>query len=361
MKSGVSGWVTEAVRVARAMAVLSVFAPEGARADVTHVVGKGHTVEAIAHRYRVPVKAILDANHLKEKSLLQVGETLTIPGVAASTTNGKNLAGVHAKAAAKEAAKEAAKPVVYAMRPKTPGIVHATRLATSESFSIKVSDRKNKIAPAALKSFEHMMRSSSNLAHPIEPRLIALLSIVSNHFGSRPLQVISGFRPYAPTQHTSHSNHNIGHAVDFRVVGVPNEVVRDFCRTLRNVGVGYYPHSTFVHLDVRETSTFWIDYSRPGEPPRYNSPNVDADEGTSDVANDAHGMESTPMPPPTPTAPPDLPALDVLPNLNPGRRDDSNFDEDDEAAGTMLNSAATGTLSVPAEPMPASPLPLPAN
>ena len=61
-------------------------------------------------------------------------------------------------------------------------------------------------------------------------------------------------------------DHN-GKAVDFRVTGVPNEVVRDFCRTLKNTGCGYYPNSTFVHLDVRESSAFWIDYSKPGEPP----------------------------------------------------------------------------------------------
>ena len=66
---------------------------------------------------------------------------------------------------------------------------------------------------------------------------------------------------------------------------------------------GYYPNSTFVHLDVRDTPGFWIDYSRPGEPPRYNAPNVDADEGTSDVGGGsapriaARGMRRAPSAP----------------------------------------------------------------
>ena len=34
-------------------------------ADVTHTVARGHTLDAIAHRYHVTVKAIVDANHLK--------------------------------------------------------------------------------------------------------------------------------------------------------------------------------------------------------------------------------------------------------------------------------------------------------
>jgi hypothetical protein len=52
-------------------------------------------------------------------------------------------------------------------------------------------------------------------------------------------------------------------------VGVPNSALRDYLRTLRDVGVGYYPNSTFVHLDVRERSASWVDYAGPGESPRY--------------------------------------------------------------------------------------------
>src|SRR5579864_3370141 len=60
-------------------AALAVAAP--ARADVTHVVQRGHTIEAIAHRYHVTEKAILDANHLKDAKHLKPGQTLVIPGV----------------------------------------------------------------------------------------------------------------------------------------------------------------------------------------------------------------------------------------------------------------------------------------
>ncbi len=265
--------------------------PGSSRADITHVVARGHTVEAIAHRYHVTTKSILEANHLKDARHLKVGETLTIPGVSPQRTekgkNGKPL-----------------KPLTYALRPKTPGVIHATRLATSEDFTLRVADRRGKGSPTALRSFEKLMRSGGNQTHPVEARLVALLGIVSNHFGSRKLEIVSGFRPFSPTQHTAHSNHNVGKAIDFRVAGVPNEVLRDYCRTLKNVGVGYYPNSTFVHLDTRTTPAFWIDYSKPGEPPRYNSPNVEADEGTSDVTEESHLPDPTPDPTPTPTPTP---------------------------------------------------------
>jgi uncharacterized protein YcbK (DUF882 family) len=292
-----------------AFGVVSVSA--SASADVQHTVARGHTIEAIAHRYHVTVKAIVDANHLKDTRHLKVGETLIIPGVTAAA----------AKPGTKGALAKNAKPVTYAMRPKTPGVVHATRLATSEDFTVRVSSRRGHVAPTAVKSFERMMRSTSGLTHPPDPRLIALVGQVANHFGSRKLEVISGFRPYSPTQYTPHSNHNVGKALDFRVVGVPNEVLRDYCKTLKNVGVGYYPNSTFVHLDVRDTPATWTDFSRPGEPPRYNVPGVEADEGTSDVSEEVVVPETSrsteaplaPLPgaPPTPPTPPTPPPVPV--------------------------------------------------
>lgn len=288
-----------------------------AQADVQHVVGKGHTLEAIAHRYKVSVKSILDANKDINPKHLRVGDVLTIPKVdpPKKHDDGKDkkdgLKGKTDKDGkesakdkdAKEKDKLHSNPVTFAAKPKTPGVIHIKRLATTEELDLKVTDHSGKVAPATLKSFEKMLRSPSGASHPIEGRLISLLGVVSNHFGSRKIEVVSGFRPYTPTQYTPHSNHNHGKAVDFRVVGVPNEAVRDFCRTLKNVGCGYYPNSTFVHMDVRESSAFWIDYSKPGEPPRYNAPNVEADEGTSDVHGDVHPSANT-APTPAPAEEP---------------------------------------------------------
>ena len=126
--------------------------------------------------------------------------------------------------------------------------------------------------------------------------------------------------------------------MDFRVIGVPNEVVRDYCRSLRNVGCGYYPNSTFVHMDVRETSSFWIDYSRPGEPPRYNAPNLDADEGTSDVGEEAH------------LAPPDeneAPATD-----SPSTKTTPSANANVNAAPSSASTATPTPTTVPAIPIP---------
>ncbi len=304
-----------------------------AGADATHVVARGHTLESIANRYQVPAKAIVDANKIKNPNRLKPGDTLTIPGIKETKTkdakDGKDAKG--AKNADPKEAKKPAKPPTYAMKPKAPGMLHLSRLATSEETRFRAVDRRGKTQPQAIKTVEKLLRSAMGQSKPIDPRLIALLTIVSDHFGGRRIEVISGYRPYVSTQQTPHSNHNIGRAIDFRVVGVPNEVVRDYCKTLRNVGVGYYPNSTFVHLDVRNAPAFWIDFSRPGEPARYNDPNVQADEGTSDVGADVL------MTPPAETSEP--------PNgANPSPDDKSEKNDDAKGDGTPISKGPASII-----------------
>jgi hypothetical protein len=71
--------------------------------------------------------------------------------------------------------------------------------------------------------------------------------------------------------------------MDFRIEGVKNEDVVAFCKTLDDTGCGYYPNSSFVHVDVRDPGAghvAWIDASGPGEAPRYVAswpPPADAD------------------------------------------------------------------------------------
>jgi hypothetical protein len=126
------------------------------------------------------------------------------------------------------------------------------------------------IPAAARDGFERVFASwRSGKTERIHGRLIRLITRVSDHFGGRPIHVISGFRPQGEKQQALRSKHNLGRAVDFRIPGVPNEAIRDFCRRLSNVGIGYYPNSTFVHLDMRERPAYWIDYSEPGERARY--------------------------------------------------------------------------------------------
>ena len=83
-----------------------------------------------------------------------------------------------------------------------------------------------------------------------------LLAEVSDHFGGRQIHVISGYR-LAGGDTKPTSRHVSGDAIDFRIPGVPLTELRDYCANFSRVGVGYYPKSGFVHLDVRKRNARW--------------------------------------------------------------------------------------------------------
>lgn len=107
--------------------------------------------------------------------------------------------------------------------------------------------------------------------HAMNPRLTRLLYEIGQHYPGRRIEVVSGYR-HPRFAKNPHSPHMKGLACDMRVVGVKNTELRDFFRQrFKSVGVGYYPNSSFVHLDVRRgASAFWIDYSGPGETAIYS-------------------------------------------------------------------------------------------
>ncbi len=103
----------------------------------------------------------------------------------------------------------------------------------------------------------------------LHPRLILMLQKIAEEFPGARFEVISGYRP---SEKGFHSYHNFGRALDFRLSGVDNKKLSDFARTLPKCGVGYYPNSVFVHLDVRDKSEYWVDYSGVGESAQYGKP-----------------------------------------------------------------------------------------
>jgi hypothetical protein len=103
--------------------------------------------------------------------------------------------------------------------------------------------------------------------------LVERLQKVVDHFSlAKPesqahVILVSGYRPSS-----TGSYHASARAMDFRIEGVTNEALVQFCKTLDDTGCGYYPNSVFIHMDVRDPGTghvAWIDASGPGEAPRY--------------------------------------------------------------------------------------------
>jgi uncharacterized protein YcbK (DUF882 family) len=95
--------------------------------------------------------------------------------------------------------------------------------------------------------------------HPIDPRLLDLLYRLVGVLDARePLHVISGYR--SPGTNAllrarsggvaTRSLHLVGEAIDFRLPGRSLASVRRAALALQGGGVGYYPASDFVHVDV---------------------------------------------------------------------------------------------------------------
>ncbi|MCA9582026.1 MAG: DUF882 domain-containing protein [Myxococcales bacterium] len=97
----------------------------------------------------------------------------------------------------------------------------------------------------------------------IHPRLANVLYRAVKKYGAPYVHVISGYRPTRAT-----SRHAQGRAIDVVLPGVPDRRLAAFFRSQGFVGVGFYPVSGFVHLDVRDRSHFWVDRSLPGAPQR---------------------------------------------------------------------------------------------
>ena len=49
-------------------------------------------------------------------------------------------------------------------------------------------------------------------------------------------------------------------AADIRIPGMTALMVRDLAESMGVKGIGYYPVSGFVHVDVRDQFTTWTDY-----------------------------------------------------------------------------------------------------
>jgi uncharacterized protein YcbK (DUF882 family) len=108
----------------------------------------------------------------------------------------------------------------------------------------------------------HIMRDSSGNEHPIDPRLLDMVYRLQVHFHAHEIRIISGYR--TPRRSTT-SNHGKGRAMDLVIPGASDEDVAKFAREEGFAGVGVYPVSGFVHVDVREHSYFWVDTSGPGK------------------------------------------------------------------------------------------------
>ncbi len=262
-------------------------------AERTHTVRSGQTLAAIAQRYRVEVADLAAANRLGRATTLRPGQELRVPspgevfvrpGDSLSELAARHRVSVselrrtnRLRSTRVRAGQKLLLPGFSAEEqadrdwgePRAPGVVTVVR--REERRSIALVDEHGHVRREGLRELGEMMRKhEDDAAREPNPRLALLLAHLSDHFGSRPFTLVSGFREAGGYTRES-SRHTRGRAVDVRVQGVPHRAVWEVCRRIGHVGCGFYPRSTFVHIDARMRRTQWVDWSGPGQAPRYGT------------------------------------------------------------------------------------------
>jgi len=194
--------------------------------------------------------------------LLAALESPARAGPATTTTSAAKKAPL--AQAGKKASKKGGKKAIKKPRTTTVVLFHVNR---RDTFTLRQRDLQGRLPKGYQRRFDRFLRCHyTNQQHAMNPRLVRLLYQAGRHWPGKRLDVVSGYRSPSVAKNPR-SPHMKGLAVDFHVEGVPNTALRDYLRgAMKKVGVGYYPNSSFVHLDVRkDRSAFWIDYSGPGE------------------------------------------------------------------------------------------------
>lgn len=107
---------------------------------------------------------------------------------------------------------------------------------------------------------------ASGRTRKMNPGLIGLLAQLAQQYPGHVIEIYSAYRGTRAERHTS--PHKAGRALDLKVRGVKSTTVRDWLWTTHHeVGVGWYPHHDFVHMDVRpgQKDTSWTQKTMNSE------------------------------------------------------------------------------------------------
>ncbi len=120
--------------------------------------------------------------------------------------------------------------------------------------------------PEALEAVNMILRDHrTNEVSPIDIRLLDFLCAIRTQAGPKAcLHIISGYRSPRTNRMLRNRSRSVarkslhmkGHAADIRIPGLPIDRLRRIAIGLKQGGVGYYPRSNFVHVDIGPVRTW---------------------------------------------------------------------------------------------------------
>ena len=182
-----------------------------------------------------------ERRHLDRRHLLRAGLGLA----AVASAGGTLFSSEEAEAAALRA---------------PPRVLSLVNLHTGERVNAEYWSR-GKYVRDAMRALNRVLRDHhNNSVHAMDPKLLDLVHALSRKINRRgPIEIVSGYR--SPETNAmlreadgsgvaQNSYHMRGMAIDLRVQGLSTSQLQRAALSLRGGGVGYYPDSNFVHVDV---------------------------------------------------------------------------------------------------------------
>lgn len=139
--------------------------------------------------------------------------------------------------------------------------LHAENLG--EETKVNIYKQDGSYDDAALAKLDDLFRCrQTGEVRAVRPELYEQLSRISDHFGGKKIELVSGFR----FAERSSSRHFHASAMDIRIKDVSIRDMYNYAESLDggNMGIGIYPTSQFIHVDFRapgEPSYRWTDWS----------------------------------------------------------------------------------------------------
>jgi uncharacterized protein YcbK (DUF882 family) len=132
-------------------------------------------------------------------------------------------------------------------------------LHTSENLEV-IYWRNGEYLQCALDNINYLFRDRrTEEIHTIEPVLLDLLYSLKQRLRTdAPIGLVCGYRSPKTNAMLRKRNRGVakrslhlkGMAVDIRVPGLKTAALRDIATSIGGGGVGYYPRSRFVHMDI---------------------------------------------------------------------------------------------------------------
>jgi uncharacterized protein YcbK (DUF882 family) len=217
----------------------------GGGKGVYHTLERGETLWHIAKTYGVSIKLLKKVNKLKNPDMIRAGARIFVPE-----------------------AKKILKIKIKRRRCVRQRPVTFVRVQTNEEIRVRLLKCNGRISPFARRKLSYLMRPrKKGKRRLVHPRLIRYLFKFARKWPGKRIKIYSGYRPTKKKRKRSY--HAKARAIDFSIEGVSKLALYKFCRKLKRAGCGYYPNSVFIHMDVRKTKGRWIDYSYPGQRPKY--------------------------------------------------------------------------------------------